>query len=191
MVFCANELPITKDLSDGFFDRWIIFDFPYRFLPKEQINALEENERENVFLADVDLIDKLTTPENLSGLLLWSIQGLQRLEENKGFSYSKGTTDIKNLWVNKSDSFFGFCQTHIKNKFDGIILKRDLRKAYSEFCRKHKVKIMGDKHIKRIMEEWGASPERRLLDDNQEYVWIDVAWIDDKYSTYFNREVKE
>ena len=31
MIFCANELPQTSDITIAFFNRWIIIDFPYTF----------------------------------------------------------------------------------------------------------------------------------------------------------------
>jgi putative DNA primase/helicase len=53
-LFSANEIPKTEDESDAFFSRLIIINFPNQFLGDK---------------ADPSLIDKLTTEEELSGLL--------------------------------------------------------------------------------------------------------------------------
>jgi putative DNA primase/helicase len=35
-VFACNELPMVYDLTRGFWDRWILFDFPYTFITQEE-----------------------------------------------------------------------------------------------------------------------------------------------------------
>ena len=54
MIFAANNIPETKDLSDGFFDRWVIVDFPFKFV--------EEPTEPHHKLKDLNIIEKITTP---------------------------------------------------------------------------------------------------------------------------------
>jgi hypothetical protein len=43
LIFNCNQLPKTKDNSNGFWDRWILLNFPYRFEYKEIIDDDHNN----------------------------------------------------------------------------------------------------------------------------------------------------
>jgi len=66
MIFCCNTLPEIKDLSYAFWERWILLDFPNKF---------EKDDPKT----DPYIIKKITTPEELSGLLNWALVGLKRI----------------------------------------------------------------------------------------------------------------
>lgn len=168
LIFCANEIPRTYDLSIAFFNSWIILDFPYTFLPEKEYKLLskEEIKKRKVKLADPNIADKLTTEEELSGLLNWSLEGLARLQKENGFSYSKITSQVKELWIRRSDSFAAFLMDHVEEDYDGTITKDELRRAYSQYCREHKLVMSGDKHIKRLLiEQLGAWEDRENTGD--------------------------
>src|SRR5690606_18531789 len=59
LIFRANKVPETEDETDAYYRRWIILPFP------RYIDPLK---------ADRQLIEKLTTDEELSGLLNLVIQ---------------------------------------------------------------------------------------------------------------------
>jgi hypothetical protein len=35
MIFACNELPETNDMTDGFWERWVYLDFPYKFVSQK------------------------------------------------------------------------------------------------------------------------------------------------------------
>ena len=161
MVFACNKLPKTKDTTTAFWNRWILFEFPYTFLGEKEISQLKPEEKKNVKLRDMNIIDKLSSPEELSGLLNRALDGLQRLLNNKDFSNSQGVKEIKNLWIRKSDSFLAYCLDHIEENSEVKIEKKVLRLAYAKFCKKHKVKPVSDKAIREtLFENYAVSEER-------------------------------
>lgn len=166
MIFCANELPRTDDISNAFFERWIILDFPYTFLPMDEINLTDD--KTNLKEADPEIIDKLTTEEELSGLLNWSLEGLNRLIKNKGFSNSKTMDNVKNTWFRKSNSFSGFLMDEIEENFDSRITKEELRMAYSLYCRKHKLTMVGDKTVKSTLTTTYSVTEDRWREEGKQ-----------------------
>ena len=66
LVFSANEPPRTSDVTEAYFDRWLVVPFPRTFAPWEQ---------------DPRLGEKITGPVELSGLLNRSLAGLRRVQE--------------------------------------------------------------------------------------------------------------
>jgi len=174
IVFACNELPKVYDLSDGFWSRWILFEFPYKFVKENEYNSL--NKKDNCKLMDESIIDKISTPEELSGLLNFALDGLDRLINNKGFSYSKGTEQVKDLWIRKSDSFTAFCIDKIIEDVDGKIPKKNIRKVFSSYCNQHKIPGASDKAIKVTLENRYGAYEYQDWDGARERYWEGIKF---------------
>lgn len=157
IIFACNELPRVYDLSDGFWSRWLLFEFPYKFIKKQFYQQLPEEERKYCKIMDEEIIDKITTQEELNGLLNEALDALDRMIKNKGFSSSQGTEEVKNMWIRKSDSFSAFCIDLVEENYDGRVSKKDLRKTYNFYCKRNKLPGCSDKAIKATLEDrYGA-----------------------------------
>lgn len=185
MVFACNKLPKTRDTSPAFWNRWVLFEFPYTFLSEQEICILKEEDKKNVKLRDTNIIEKLSSPDELSGLLNRSLDGLHRLFSNKDFSNSQGVKAIKDLWIRKSDSFLAYCLDHIEEADDIRIEKKVLRVAYAKYCKKHKVKPLSDKAIRETLFENYAVGEER--DATGQY-WEGIMFVEGKLVQDFKGE---
>lgn len=171
-IFACNELPMTYDTSKGFWDRWILIEFPYSFVTKEEMeNATDKSKLK---LRDENIIEKITTDEELSGLLNKFLDGLARLMINKGFSVTKGTEEVKTLWMRKSNSFMAFCMDKIEEDYEGRIMKKDIIRKYSDYCKRYGLTPKSDFVKKKILQEdYGAN-------DGQNYegerFWDGIKW---------------
>lgn len=174
MVFCANELPKTYDDTVAFFDRWILLNFPYTFKSKQEYEELIKKRKDTslIKIGDPNLINKLTTQDELSGLFNWALIGLERLEQQQGFSVSKTTEQVKNDWTRKSDSFSAFFMDCLEmTSLDLYIEKKALNGVYTQYCKKHNLKVEGNKHINWFLESKGAySDKKRIYDDNKQVI---------------------
>jgi len=175
-VFACNELPMVYDLSRGFWDRWILLEFPYTFVTKEEYDSTPDKSLLKV--KDDDIINKITTPEEMSGFLNMALEGLHRLLEMKRFSSSKGTDEVKSTWIRKSNSFIAFCYDFIEDDANGKINKKDLRKKYADYCKAHNISSKSDFVIKKaLMDMFGVSEEKtNQLGDFWEWVWTGIKW---------------
>jgi putative DNA primase/helicase len=89
LIFSANLIPESDDKTDAFYRRWVIINFDNRFIDGKE---------------DAALTQKLTTPEELSGLLNLALTGLHGLIRNGGFhnktidqvkqEYEENTSDV-------------------------------------------------------------------------------------------------
>jgi len=75
LIFNTNQLLIPKyDKTKAYFDRWIIFNFPETFdMDDDRTNP--------------NIINEISTQNELEGLLLWAIDGLKRLIKRNKFTY--------------------------------------------------------------------------------------------------------
>ncbi|GAG69592.1 unnamed protein product [marine sediment metagenome] len=181
MIFAANELPLTFDLTPAFFNRWIILDFPFTFLSQKDIDIIPENERDNIKLRDPDIIEKIATPNEMSGLLNWSLDGLDKLFKNKTFSYSPSTEETKKKWLRRSDSCLAFVMDKIETCYDEYIIKSEFKSEYVRYCQKHRISISGDKMIKHVITVYvGGSDDRISIENTQKSVWGGIRFKKDK-----------
>lgn len=89
LIFSANELPPSKDNTEGFHRRLLTIPFPNKFTDRE-------------------LRKKLFTPEALSGFLLRALQGLQRLQKQDGFTVSETINQSVEEYRKSSDTVARF-----------------------------------------------------------------------------------
>jgi putative DNA primase/helicase len=179
LMFACNNLPKTNDSSLAFFNRWLMFEFPYTFLSQAEMNEFPKNERKNLKLQDPNWVDKLSSIEELNGLFNKALDGLERILTNKSFSNTKGINATKNLWIRKSDSVTAFFNEQLKTaEFEYRISKRIFKKEYSKFCRTNRLRPLSDKMIYNTLtgNEFGVS-------DFQDYktgytYWEGVAFKD-------------
>jgi len=121
MFFSTNQIPDADDNTIAFFRRWIIMNFPNKFL--------ETDPR-----TDPDLLEKLTTEEELSGFFNWALEGLRRLDGQGGFSHSKTVDEVQEQYERMSSPIKAFRIDHLEINPESVIPKDELYAHYVEYC---------------------------------------------------------
>jgi len=175
-IFACNELPMVYDLTKGFWDRWILLEFPYTFITEEEYNNSED--KINLKIRNPNIINEISTPEEMSGFLNQALLGLERLRNNKNFSSTKGSEEIKNTWIRKSNSFIAFCYENIEEDYNGKIHKKELRKKYAEYCKFNKISSKSDYVIKRVLQDmYGVIEERyNVIENYYDWFWVGIKF---------------
>ncbi|MBN2015904.1 hypothetical protein JW766_03650 [Candidatus Dojkabacteria bacterium] len=119
LIFSANELPRSRDNSFAYFRRWCIIQFPNQFTGD---------------IADRGLISKLTTPNELSGLLNRALAGLKRLYDNGHFSENRTTASALEDYEKSNDNVFAFISDCCEIIQGSRIERTELYAAYEEYC---------------------------------------------------------
>jgi len=154
LIFSANRIPmVDKDDSMAFFRRWLIINFPNTF---------------NGVSADKNLLDKLTTPEELSGLLNLAIRGLKRLMDNGGFSDDRSVAQIREQYIRMSDSVHAFVLDKIEVSTEDFVEKKKLYAAYCEYCRNENLPVVSDQtFFKRLCQHVRVEEYRPFVGDKR------------------------
>lgn len=116
MIFSANELPAVNDNTYAFWRRWIVIEFPNKFPPDERF------------------IETITTPEELSGLLIMALYALKALLERRAFSI---TGDFKEMWMRRANTVYGFIKDALEVCTDPrecYVPKEEIYNAYVDWC---------------------------------------------------------
>lgn len=176
-ISAANGLPRGSGIAQAFFDRLIILHFPKRFLPQNELDLMSDEEKKNCFPQDENILERMTTPSELSGVLNWALEGFRRLQKNHGFTYSKTSSTVRDEWVALSNSLAAFCKLNVEIDASSSIPKKEFFRAYLEFCSSRKLKPVSTKFFKNYLEsEYGAEEERPYAGPglNSERVWTGI-----------------
>jgi len=179
MIFSANEVPYTKDMTDGFFRRWIIVDFPFRFLDPEDLEELPENERINCKPKDPEIINKLITDDELTGFLNWTLEGYSRLKLTKTFSNTQTIGKVRQIWLRKANSVMAFMMDCVEEEYDSEITKNEFKMWYVSYCRRHKLKQLSDKMIHSVLTgNYNVSETRPFNNgEDRERCWKGIRFV--------------
>ncbi len=171
LIFSCNDLPPTYDTADAFYDRWILIEFPYKFVD----NPRAENEKKR----DPHLLEKLTTPEELSGILNWALEGLMRLRKNNGFTKSGSGENVKQRWIAATDSLASFVDAMVTYDEGALVETDTLYNAFLEYCKENEAtpieKGQVTKRLPRLMK--GKTKKYRPWGDGKDrpYAWKDIS----------------
>lgn len=167
LLFACNEVPESKDQTDAFFRRWIIIDFPYKF-----VSGLPEEEYQGfIKKANKNLINELTVESELEGFLYKSILALEKLLDQKDFTNAPSVKDIRLKYNLKSNSALVFCETYITDEVNEepgkeapFVIKEFLLSEYKAFCKKKGVaEKTDDGFFKTIKTRWSPESIKRLI----------------------------
>lgn len=134
LLFSANKIPETSDDTDAFFRRWIIIVFPNRFTDEK--NAEHK--------ADHNLLRKLTTSEELSGLLNKCLRRLTKLLDRGHFYGDKPTAEWRVDYIRKSDPITAFYMDRLEeiNDPEIYVTKTALYQAFVNYCKNNKLPVV-------------------------------------------------
>lgn len=129
LVFSCNIIPDTDVKTDAYYGRWIVLEYT---------NTIPEKER------DPNIIEKIATEQELSGLFNWAIQGLERLQKNGRYSKHRSLEDVKDFMQKGHNPIKEFVDTYISSQPDGVIAKNHVYRCYKAFCEYNNYSIVGD-----------------------------------------------
>jgi P4 family phage/plasmid primase-like protien len=170
LLFSANALPRIPEDTEAFLVRWLLVEFPISFLQGDPRR-------------DENLIDKLTTPEELSGILNWALEGAQRLLKNNGFSTSESIEELEDRWEIMSDSVRVFSERCIQDVPDHDETVAKVLAAYMKFCKNHKVEPLGKARFTRAFGADGLHSTKKTRVNNEPVqVWKNLRVKDESES---------
>jgi putative DNA primase/helicase len=139
LIFSANKIPETEDESDAYYRRETIISFPNRFEGDNQ---------------DPNLLKKLTTEEEISGIFNVVITALRTLLRNESIFVNEKTIEQRRqrhqLAVNPIQYFLIDVIAEDSTESDQT-LKDTLYEAYIRFCNQHKLAVESKENLSRTL----------------------------------------
>ena len=157
-LFSANHVPpiANSEDCDAFYARWLILEYKKQFLGEK---------------ADKHLIEKLATPEELSGLLNWALDGLDRINLNNDFSMKEDIAAMRKQYIKRSNSVKAFIEECIEvtTEFDDLITSKRLYTKFLDYCNENKIKSKSQREFIADMKEHCLGADFRITRLSQEH----------------------
>ena len=119
LTFACNRIPSVEDNDDdAYFERWIVVKFT-----------------KTVTKPDKFLLDKIATPDQLSGLLNDMIIQLNKLIVNQEFSYNKDHKEIRAEMLRSGSPVASFTYDCLEEAIGNVMSKSDLHFWFSQYAR--------------------------------------------------------
>jgi putative DNA primase/helicase len=165
MIFTCNKVPSANNADDAYYSRWILVDYPNEFSGENEIPRIE-------------LFDRLTTDNELTGLLNIAIRAYKRIISNKyNFSRSEAISDIRNSYLKHIDGSHSNITSYASECLiidaSNVLDKQALYDNYVAYCSNKELIPQNDKvffkKLKRIFEN---IQDIRPTDDNGKRVRV-------------------
>lgn len=172
LIFNSNKIPPTQDKTFAFYQRWKIIVFSQTF-PRGEPRTIP------------NLDEKLSTPEELSGLLNWCIEGLKRLLANKDFTKATHEEDESEQYEKLSNPEVAFINDFLEIDADSRLEKEEVYTRYKTWCEANMYPIitknMLTKAIQDVLPEVITKGEIVTSLDTQKSVpaYARLGWLDD------------
>ena len=173
LIFSANQVPESWDLSTAFYRRFRIIDFPNEFTPNDKN-----------FIPRDQLLELLTSEKERSGILNIALKGLKRLRSQGQLTGEKTIYEKTMDFIQRSDSALYFFKRFItRNHLAADMPKAWFYSLYAKFCDAIDKTPVADstfaKKIKRYVPYIGESRPRG--GDQRVTVWTGFDFNQDEY----------
>jgi len=138
LMFSANEAPGTADQSDAFYLRWLIVPMR-RPIPQG---------------AQVEMIKRLTTPDELAGLLTHAVAALRRLVNRGRFDPPEAVTMAGDSYRERTDTVVGFVRERATLDPEARERSSSVYEAYARWCKENGRQALGSG---KFIEHLGAA----------------------------------
>ncbi len=165
----CNKIPSPgEDVDDeAYYERILLFPID---------NVIEKKDM------DRDLLDKMTTPEELSGILNWAIEGYKRLVKQNYFSNEKTPEETKFIMVKNGEPLGEFASDILKEEHGNKITKDEMYQIYCKWCMDHKPKLSPDSKDKVGKNLTKFAPFCSAQSNGAKRYWLNVNTTDSYYT---------
>jgi len=156
-LISMNDFPIIKERTHAFFRRIIVLEYNQKFGKGDK--------EDNIFLRD-----QLT--EELDGIFLWALEGLEYVLENKGIEVPASVKESQNRFKERVNPLLLFVEECCSLDSDRRTLPQELFDAYVKWADNARLKALGKINFyEQIRLNYGQVRKRRASYETKEYFY--------------------
>lgn len=163
IIIATNSIPTTTDKTIGFYRRWLIIDFPFRFNEEKDIlKDIPEEEYESLALKCTSILNDLL--------------------KKRRFHKEGSVEERIKRYEEKSDYLKKFLDEFVETSGEGYITKADFHKKFTSWCNETHHRALAENTLGKKMKEKEVESIKKhfnWLNDGRGgsiYVWEGVKW---------------
>ena len=165
LLFSANELPQVEDMSEAFWRRWIVVEFP------------------NKFDDDPTFFEEAFPKEVIEKIIVLSLLAFLNVYKSRAFTVKGSEADFKEKWLRNANSIYAYVKDgeesgRLTLEKEAYTPAYQLYQDYVAWCeeadREAQTKTMFTKELERL---FGLAKKRRRKGDKLFYVYEGVRLL--------------
>ncbi|MGA3110883.1 MAG: phage/plasmid primase, P4 family [Candidatus Bathyarchaeia archaeon] len=174
LIFGTNEMPESYDKTFAYYRRWVLVPFLVKFNTPGHPKV------------DKHILEKITTPEEMSGILNWALEGLKRLHEQEEFTGKLSVEDTKARYEQLVSPANAFITENVVETEDiaDFIPKDYLMAEIERYCdEKQLLKSVTKRQVAGILKHsfmYVKQGQRTVEDQPRAYVWLYCKFADEE-----------
>lgn len=162
LIFSANKLPPVPADNFAYFRRWILLEFPNKFEGAAK---------------DKDILKKVTTTEEQSGLLNVAIASLKRMLANGDYTDTKSVQDVERMYRINSDPIAAFSNECVLHSVDDCD-KNIMFEHYKKWCDVNGVECLKSPAFSKRFKKLGYVYYRASTGTPRPYLWESCSLVE-------------
>jgi len=182
MFYSCNQLPEINEDTDAAFRRFIITEWNQQFLGNK---------------ANKNLLNELTTEDELSGILNLLIHKARLLLVQQKLSYEQTTEELRMGWKEHANPIQRFSKERLIEEKNSIAIKGEVYSTYVEWCKDHKINPKNESQFTRKMKTLGFRDDTQrvrngVLDPKGKTsrIWISVTLVTSLHSPLLGKQIE-
>ena len=152
----SNQLPVSHDRTDAWYERLVILPF------------MNQHRGDK---ADRKQLERLTQPEEMSGILNHVLDALHTLLDENVFLETSSTRTMLEQYRRENDHVSRFMSELYQISEGSYILEDDVWTAYTVWCDDEGIKPLAKTKLRVGVSNWGT-PRIRKNEDNQRFLCV-------------------
>lgn len=144
------------------------------------INCPNKFEGDN---ADTEILNKLTTKSELTGLLNIALQALKRLINKHHYSHELSPDEVAERYRKSSGTVFAFVEDECESAADAWIPKSVLYTAFIKYCDNHNLSRLGNIAFGRVLKNTTnahVESQQRRVDGQITWGWKGIRLVEEE-----------
>jgi putative DNA primase/helicase len=162
LLFSANELPEVSEMTEAFWRRWIVIEFP------------------NKFADNPKFFEETFTKEAIEKIIVLSVLAFINVWLNGGFSVKETAKDFKELWLRRVNSVYAYIKSGIEE--GRLILDKEastpsniLYEDYRQWAGDEDIEVEAKATFTKELERLFGIVKRRIRDEKSlPYVYVGI-----------------
>jgi len=161
LIFSCNELPELGEDSHAVYRRLVLIEWNQRFTHDDKNHKINPN-----------LIEELTTEQELSGILNLLLPYVQKIKKNGKLTFDENSLKLRSIWAQKADPIGTFLDSCIEQDFETKTSKVNIFQAFCKWCKEQKITPKKEKAFNyKVSQKFGIISTVGRIENKPTRLW--------------------
>ncbi len=167
LIFSCNELPELGEDSHAVYRRLVLIEWNQRFTDDHKEHKI-----------DPDLLNKLTTEHELSGILNLLLPHVQQIKKNGKLTFADNALKIRGIWAQKADPMGTFLDSCVEQDFVTKTSKASIFQAFCKWCIDKKITPKKQKQFNyKVSQKFAIQEEVGKIENKTTRLWEGIKVV--------------